>query len=189
MENFTRILKESSPVLVLCIIGELFAGLVLAGGGELIAMIPGLLVLFPAVLSLRGNISSSLGSRLGSAIHLGLIDTKVSWLTFKGPTVKENIAASTVLNIIMSFILGVLAYIVSISAGLDANMFVLVFVSLLAGLLSGIFLTFLTLFLAVYTASKGLDPDNVLTPSVATIGDIFTVLFLFISARLALILI
>jgi len=189
MDNFTRILRESSPVLVLCIIGELFAGIVLASGEELIALVPGLLILFPAVLSLRGNISSALGSRLGSAIHLGLIDARVSWMTFRGPTVKENIAASTVLNIMMSFLLGILAYLVSVSIGLNANLFVLVFISLLAGLLSGVFLIFLTLFLAVFTASKGLDPDNVLTPSVATIGDIFTVLFLFISAQLALFLI
>ena len=38
------------------------------------SFIPGLIVVIPAVIAMRGNISTALGSRLGSAYHLGIID-------------------------------------------------------------------------------------------------------------------
>ncbi|MBN2518743.1 MAG: magnesium transporter [Candidatus Altiarchaeota archaeon] len=183
MENFNRILKESAPILFLLVLAELLAGVVLSSYQEHLNLIPGLLILLPAILSLRGNVSSALGSRLGSAIHLGTIDSVFSLSIFRTKAIKENVYASIILNISLSFFLGVCAYFVAIGVGLqEVNLLALVLISLIAGTISGLFLTFLTVFLAVYTASKGLDPDNVLTPTVATIGDVFTVLFLFLSA-------
>jgi len=181
--KLNRILKESIPVLFLCILGELLAGVFLESGVEWLDAIPGALVLLPAILALRGNISSALGSRLGSAIHLGTIESEIGLKTFKNPIAKENIYASLILTLIMSTILGIFAYFVSTAIGLEnVNLIHLVLIAVLAGFLSGIFLSFLTVYLAVFTASKGLDPDNVLTPSVATIGDIATMMFLFLSA-------
>jgi len=189
MEYFNRILRESIPILFLLLLGELVAGVILSNGQLKLEQIPGLLILLPAILSLRGNVSSAMGSRFGSYIHLGLVDPVVKLSTFKKPIVKQNIYASIVLNILMSFSLGVFAYIVAVMGGItQANIFVLTFIAVVAGFLSGFFLVFLTIFLAVFTSSKGMDPDNVLTPSVATIGDIFTVLFLFLIADLSLLI-
>lgn len=189
MEYFNRIMRESVPILFLLLLGELLAGVILSNGQLRMEQIPGLLILLPAILSLRGNVSSALGSRFGSYMHLGLVDPEVKFSTFRKPIVKENVYASMTINIIMSFCLGIMAYIVAVLTGvLEADLVMLTFVAVVAGFLSGFFLVFLTIFLAVFTSSKGMDPDNVLTPSVATIGDIFTVLFLFVVADLALII-
>jgi mgtE-like transporter len=189
MEYFRRIMKESVPILFLLLLGELIAGLILANGELQLEHIPGLLVLVPAILSLRGNISSAMGSRFGSYMHLGLIEPEVKLATFKKTVVKENFYASICLNLIMSFALGVFAYLVAILVGIStASIVHLTFIAVVAGFISGFFLVFLTIFLAVFTASKGMDPDNVLTPTVATIGDIFTVLFLFLVADMALLI-
>ena len=182
-------MRESVPILFLLLLGELVAGVILANGEVKFEHIPGLLILLPAILSLRGNISSALGSRFGSYLHMGLVKPEVSFSIFKEGVVKENMYASICLNLLMSFALGIFAYFVALLVGItDVSLALLVFVAVVAGALSGIFLLFLTIFLAVFTSSKGLDPDNVLTPTVATIGDIFTVLFLFLVADLALIL-
>jgi len=189
MEYFNRIMRESVPILFLLLLGELIAGVILANGELKLSMIPGLIILLPAILSLRGNISSALGSRFGSYMHMGLVEPELKLSTFKKPIVKQNIYASMALNLIMSFFLGVFAYIVTLMTGIaGASILVLTFVAVVAGFLSGFFLVFLTVFLAVFTSSKGMDPDNVLTPTVATIGDIFTVLFLFLVADLALLI-
>ncbi len=189
MEYFNRIMRESVPILFLLLLGELLAGVILANGELKLSQIPGLLILLPAILSLRGNISSALGSRFGSYMHLGLIEPEVKMSTFKKTVVKENFYASMLLNIMMSIALGIFAYFTALLTGVtDASIVVLTFVAVVAGFLSGFFLIFLTIFLAVFTSSKGMDPDNVLTPTVATIGDIFTLLFLFLVADIALLI-
>lgn len=189
MEYFNRIVRESVPILLLLLLGELIAGVILSNGELKLSQIPGLLILLPAILSLRGNVSSALGSRFGSYMHLGLVEPEVKFSTFKKPIVKQNIYASLVLNLSMSLALGVFAYLVALMTGImAANLGMLVFIAVIAGFLSGFFLVFLTIFLAVFTSSKGMDPDNVLTPSVATIGDIFTVLFLFLVADMAVLI-
>lgn len=189
MEYFNRIMKESVPILFLLLLGELIAGVILSNSELKMAQIPGLLILLPAILSLRGNVSSAMGSRFGTYLHLGLVDPKLKLSILGKPIVKQNIYASMALNLMMSFTLGIMAYFVAVLTGItDANILLLTFVAVVAGFLSGFFLVFLTIFLAVFTSSKGLDPDNVLSPSVATIGDIFTVLFLFLIADLALLI-
>ena len=50
--------------------------------------------------------------------------------------------------------------------------------------MAGIMLSTLTVSLALVTYSRGLDPDNVLSPSLATVGDILTVLCLLVSIKL-----
>ncbi len=187
MPYFSRILKESIPILFLLLLGELMAGVILQEGEASFALIPGLLILLPAILSLRGNVSSALASRFGSYLHMGLVKPEMGMGIFKKKVVKENFYASMVLNIIMSAALGVFAYFAAVLTGAtDANIIVLTFIALVAGILSGFFLVFLTIFLALFTSSKGMDPDNVLSPTVATIGDIFTVLFLFLVADIAI---
>lgn len=189
MEYFKRIMRESVPILFLLLLGELIAGVILSNGELKLSQIPGLLILLPAILSLRGNVSSSLGSRFGSYLHLGIVDPELKLSTFKKPVVKQNIYASMVLNILMSVCLGVLSYFVALLTGVvEADLMVLTFIAVVTGFLSGFFLVFLTIFLAMFTSSRGMDPDNVLTPTVATIGDIFTVLFLFLVADWAILI-
>ena len=189
MEYFNRIMRESVPILFLLLLGELIAGVILSNGQLKFEYVPGLLILLPAVLSLRGNISSAMGSRFGSYMHMGLVDPKLKLATFKTPIVKENIYASMSLNLIMSLLLGIFAYFVATLTGIpNANLGLLIFVAVVAGVLSGFLLVFLTIFIAVFTSSKGMDPDNVLSPTVATIGDIFTILFLFLVTDLALLI-
>jgi mgtE-like transporter len=175
------IIKESLPVLLLTTIGGVIAGLLSEHTKIQLAEIPGLLILLPAILGMRGNISGALGSRLGSALHLGLISPELKW----NKTLHENTLASLILNISMSLILGVVAYFFYIFAGLgyDASIIKLTAISLIAGTLAGIILTGTTIILALVTYGHGLDPDNVLMPSLSTIGDIVTVICLLLAVN------
>ena len=71
--SVSSIVREALPFELIATVGGVVAGIILSGMTDELGMIPGLLVIYPGVLGLRGNISSTLGSRLGSAIHLGLI--------------------------------------------------------------------------------------------------------------------
>ena len=51
--------------------GDLLAGLTLGSITGTLESLPGLLVLVPAAIGMRGNVFGALGSRLGTAIHTG----------------------------------------------------------------------------------------------------------------------
>jgi mgtE-like transporter len=168
-----RILKESIPILVLCAVGGVAAGLMLQGMEDDLLEIPGLLILLPASLGMRGNISGALGSRLASSLHLGLIEPELKW----NKPLSNNIWAAMLLNVLMSFLSGIIAYSAYELANFPdhANVLQLTTISLIAGTLAGVILTVLSVSLAIVAYARGLDPDNILMPSLSTVGDIITV--------------
>ncbi|NLI62087.1 MAG: divalent cation transporter [Methanosarcinaceae archaeon] len=181
--SIQSIVREALPFELIAVVGGIISGILLSGMTEEIEMIPGLLVLVPGIMGLRGNISSSLGSRLTSAIHMGLIDG-VDW---KNKELQNNIVGSMVLTVIISFLLGVLSHSVSVVLGLQsAGLLKLTFISVTAGFISGILLAILSAYLAVGTFRLGLDPDNIVTPAIATVGDILSMMTIFFVARLVL---
>ena len=102
--------KQSLPLLILCGIGGMFTGNILIFMSYLFETIPGLIIIVPGVIALRGNISTAFGSRLGSAYHLWVISRENMW----NDELKQNIIGSIVLSILVSAILGLIAYITSI---------------------------------------------------------------------------
>jgi len=183
MVGAKRILVESIPILALTTVGGVVAGLFLSEIMDNLALVPGLIILLPAVLGNRGNISGALGSRLASGLHLGLIKPELRW----NKTLQDNLLAAVLLNVVMSVFLGVVAYyaytFVTFTDGSPASITDLTLISFLAGTSAGIILTALAAFIAIITYSHGLDPDNVLAPSLATVGDIITVLCLLGAVR------
>src|SRR5205807_6352766 len=51
--------------------GDLVAGITLGSITGTLEQLPGLLVLVPAAIGMRGNVFGALGSRLGTRIHAG----------------------------------------------------------------------------------------------------------------------
>ena len=181
-DDFKSMIKQSTPLITFYGIFELFAGLFLVGISKRMELIPGILILLPGILDMRGNISCALGSRLGSALHMGYIKPAFRF----DDEMKANIFSSLILSIVMSIILAALSYWISLFMNIKNVSFALLFfISVLSSTLSGIFLTFLTVSVAIMTYRKGLDPDNITTPLLATIGDIAMVAFIAFSIEIA----
>ncbi|NOR46871.1 MAG: divalent cation transporter, partial [Methanosarcinaceae archaeon] len=128
------------------------------------------------------NISCTLGSRLGTAIHMGLI-TRID----SNPELLNNVSGSFLLSLILSIVLGVLGHYVTLALGLEsAGVFVLTFIAVIAGVTSGIILSVVAVLLALGMFRFGFDPDNVVTPAIATIGDIVSMFMLMVAAKVVL---
>ena len=121
-------------------------------GGFLAAMTgtleryPGLLVLVPAAIGMRGNIFGALGSRLATSIHAG---------TFRmsrrsEALVTQNVLAAGVLSLVTAVMLALLAKVLSPIFGLDSVIAVsdLIVLSVVGALLSFLILIVVTLGLA-----------------------------------------
>ncbi|UCD03229.1 MAG: magnesium transporter [Candidatus Aenigmatarchaeota archaeon] len=179
-----RIIEETLPIILLFLFVGLFTGGVLNGVIKDASMVPGILIIVPGMLGLRGNISSALGARLSSGLHLGYISTRKF---SKG--LKANIEISILMSLFISFVLSVLAWQTCIYLGgtcMGLTNFVLI--TVLTGLMSGVLMSFTTSGIAILSYRRGLDPDNTTLPAAASIGDIITIICLLISIRFVLVL-
>src|SRR5207302_4417537 len=162
--------------------GDLLAGLTLGAITHTLQALPGLLVLVPAAIGMRGNIFGALGSRLGTAIHTGEFTLSRRTDTIVG----QNIVASMALTLSISFALAVLAKAVAIGFGLTKTISIADFIviSMVGGAISSVFVLLLTLGVAAGSVRFGWDMDNVAAPLVTAAGDMVTLPSLFLATFL-----
>ena len=120
-----EMVKQSLPLIIFCGLGAIVAGSTLGVMSNLIREIPGLIVIIPAIIAMRGNISTAFGSRLGSAYHLGVIDEDNLW----NKELMQNIIGSLVLSFLVSIIIGILAYITSLFLRVAPNPIKIILIS------------------------------------------------------------
>ena len=177
---------DSRQRFVALIVGVLVAssgGLVLAVSESTLSQLPGLLLLLPGAIALRGNIFGSMGSRLGTATHMGTFG-----LSYRIDSVLvQNLLASGSLSLISSLILAVLAKGTAYAFGLSPAMTLsdFIVISVLGGLLSSVVLAVVTTALSVGSVKYEWDLDNVVAPLVTTTGDLLTVPSLILVSGLA----
>jgi mgtE-like transporter len=174
------IVIQGLSILLLCAFIELGAGFTLKEMEARFVSIPGLAIMALPLLGLRGNINGALASRLGTALHTGVIPPKLK-LTAE---LKVNLIASLILSFLASATIGALSWAAGVVLGVTVNVFQLMAVAVIAGFVSGLVLALLTVFVAVFTYLHGWDPDNITGPAMATIGDFLTVIFIYLAVLL-----
>ncbi len=158
------------------------AGVLLAGITGTLARLPGLLVLVPAAIGMRGNIFGALGSRLSTTLHAGTF--RVSRRIDN--VVGQNLAAAAVLSLATAVALGVATKVLAPVFGLSSIISVadLIVVSTVGAILSSAVVLVVTLALAASSARYGWDLDNVNAPLVSAVGDVVTLPALFVASGL-----
>src|SRR5437899_1009334 len=159
--------------------GDLLAGLTLGAITHTLEALSGLLVLVPAAIGMRGNISGALGSRLGTIIHTGQFGLSRRADTVVG----QNVLASLALTLSISLALAVLAKTVAVGFGLAHTISIgdFVVISMVGGAISSVAVLLLTLAVAAASVRAGWDMDNVAAPLVTAAGDIVTLPSLFLA--------
>ena len=185
-EDFWTIYRESLPVLLVALCGGLFAGLVLEALVTSAKQFPGLLVMVPVFLATRGNVYGALGGRISSGLHQGLIDP-----TFEmDERLLNAITASFVNGIGISIVIGVITWVALLLLGWESAALVeLVAIMFIAGVLTSVVMIVGLLALIFAGFDRGYNPDNLVGPIVTTLGDIFGMLFLFLSVTLVEVLV
>jgi mgtE-like transporter len=171
--------RQSLGALSISSIGDLLAGLTLGSITHTLEALPGLLVLVPAAIGMRGNIFGALGSRLGTSIHAGTFNLSRRRDTVVG----QNVWASVALTLAISLALAFLAKAVAVAFGVPDTISVVDFllISVLGGVLSSAIVLLITLGVAARSVSKNWDMDNVAAPLVTAAGDVVTLPSLFLA--------
>ncbi|MFB6092449.1 MAG: magnesium transporter [Haloquadratum sp.] len=176
--------REALPALLASLAGGLLAGVVLSGMRAELRDVAGLLVLVPALLATRGNVYGSLGARLSTALHQGLVEPRVRG---GDERLRAAVAAALANGLLASAFAAVAVFGILRALGSPvAPLGTLVAIALVAGLLSGIALTAVVVTVVFAGYRRGRDPDTLVGPLVTTTGDVFGVFFLLASVRLVL---
>jgi mgtE-like transporter len=144
-----------------------------------LAKYPGLLVLVPAAIGLRGNIFGAFGNRISTTIHAGTFRLSARRETVLG----QNILASMVLTVGASLILALAAKGAAVSLGIQHSIptFDLTTISIIGGVMGSIVVLGLTLGITAGAVRYGWDLDNVSAPLVGVLGDVLTLPALYLA--------
>ena len=162
--------RQSLTALGLSTLTSLAAGAALGAITGTLEALPGLLVLVPASIGMRGNIFGALGSRLSTSIHTGTFGLSRRADTVVG----QNVMASIILTLVTAVALAGIAKTVAVALGLRGTISVLdlVVISVVGAVLSSVVVLAFTLALAAGSVRYGWDLDNVTAPLVGSVGDV-----------------
>ena len=166
-----RSIKEGLIALLICAVGDLCAGIILGNMTYFLETFPGLLVLIPGAIGMRGNIFGSFSSRLSTNLHIGILTPEFK----KSDVLMENITVSFILTLVLSLFLAIIAKLICIIFGFESMSLIdFMLISLVAGLVSSLIMLPITMLISLKSFQNGWDPDNITTPLIAAFGDLFT---------------
>lgn len=171
--NPRQMLVRSLPILSCLVILEMLGGSALAKSYSSIR--PVFLMLLPPFIAVGGNVGSVFGSRVSSALHLGLIQPGAGG---KGP-LRSNLVALTFSGLVSYLCLGFFVFILSEATGmLDLGLSRLMLITLLSGGCLTLFTIAISLWTCFTSFRRGLDPDDIVVPVVTTLTDFVGIILL-----------
>lgn len=175
--------RGALPTLLVSALGGLLAGAILGGMEAELEAVPGLLVVVPAFLAIRGSVYGSLGSRLSSALHQGLIEPRFA----PSDRLVGAVAAALLNGLAASLVAAMLAFGILNALGRRvAPLWTLALIALIGGALAGVVLIAVIVVVVFGGYRRGMNPDNLVGPTVTTAGDIFGMAALYVATRIAL---
>ncbi|MCD2200618.1 magnesium transporter [Halobacterium sp. KA-4] len=176
--------REAFGILVLSAVASVFSGVVLGGMERELTVVPGLLTIVPALLATRGSVYGSLGARLATGLHQGLVEPD---LGVPGERVRSAVAAAMLNGVVISAVAAAAGYGIRVALDLPvAPLSALLVVALVAGVLSGAGLTLVVIVTVFVGFRRGLNPDALAGPVVTTTGDVIGIATMLAGARLAI---
>lgn len=168
------IVRVMGPLLMILAFVGMFSGLILTTSQDLLFKSPALFILVPAVVGLGGNLGAIIGSRVSTALHLGLIEPSLS-----NVVLRNNIISSLVAGGVMFIILGIIAGALASFLALEGPSMIEIFlISSISGVFLVLFVVITSVAAAFFAYRRGLDPDDVVIPIVTSFSDLAGIAFL-----------
>lgn len=135
-----------------------------------------ILALFPPVLTVRGGIGGIFSGNLATMLHLGLVKPQLRENTDNYYSLVKSVMVITVIDAI---ILGVVSFLLNLISGNTSlqEWFIFILVPAVACVLAVSVSIPLTSYIAIVTYNRGLDPDILVYPILASLNDIIVTLF------------
>jgi mgtE-like transporter len=155
---------------------SLFAGGLMAVFTSRFSVSPWILALFPPVLTVRGGIGGIFSGNLATMLHLGLVKPRLRDNT---PNYYGLVKSVMTITVVDTLILGSVSFMFNLVSGAATPRMWLIFLSVptVACTLAVGFSVPVTSYIAIETYRRGLDPDIVVYPILASMNDIIVTTF------------
>ena len=165
------VLREGLPLLIPLSLLGITAGVLYTSRLESLIAAAAVIILISPFMNGCGSIGGILTSRIGTEMHMGMIDP----VLFPQKTVLKHFGENYIYSIIFLPLMGAIAHFAAVLLGITTpGILMMVVISLLAGILVVTAMNLLGYYTAVITYRKGFDPDNfgvpVVTSSIDLIG-------------------
>jgi len=152
-------------------LGGLLSGALAANLTPVFVRIPWMLVLFPMVLTVRGNIGGILSGKLGTMLHSGQIEPRLRGNTRDFYTLLQSVLFLTFIDTVA---MGLIAFIVNFTASYVTigDLPLSAALPTLTCIIAVAVATPITATLAIGSFKRGLDPDVMVYPVTSTVNDI-----------------
>lgn len=127
---------------------------------------PGILVILPGMMGLRGNVFSSMASRFSTMLYLGDLEPKIR---------EKKVLRNIVIAMLLSLIPVTLLWLIAILRGVRVHSFQILLIVISSTILVSLLLGYFTAFVTIFSFKRGTDPDSVAAPLVASMGDLLTI--------------
>ncbi len=172
-----KLIRETLTAMLIALVADSLAGYAMNLSVDVFVAIPGLLMMIPALIDMRGNIYGAFISRLSSSLHLGEVES------LSDEKVKIGVATTKSLAYSAAMVIGlVVGGYIGFSTGRWELVVFLPAVILVTHLFTASILTPLTAYIGVKTFQKGWNPDNVGVPLISSVGDVVSVVFIVLVA-------
>ncbi|WP_167907832.1 magnesium transporter [Thermococcus sp. CX2] len=159
--------RVSLPSLVVSLIIGFFGGTFLGTYLDKINRdYPGLLVILPGMMGLRGNVFGSMASRFSTMLYLGDLEPSL-----RDKKVLKNLVIAMLLSLIPVTIL----WAVGVFRGIRYHALEILLVVVGSTILVSLILGYFTAFVTIFAFKKEIDPDSMAAPLVASMGDLLTI--------------
>jgi mgtE-like transporter len=176
-----RTLRQGLVALAISTLAGFVAGLTLAHVTGTLEDLPGLIVLIPAAVGMKGTIFGAIGARLGTATVAGLLEPNLR----PGGVLHRNVYVAVVTTFSSSLWLAALARLASAAFGEPSiSLWRLATIAIVGGAIGSALVLMITLALSVLSYRRGWDLDSVSTPMVTALGDMTTLPSLFLATYL-----
>lgn len=164
--------RQSLLALLLNASTSLVAGAFLGAITGTLAEYPGLLLLVPAAIGLRGNVFGALGNRLSTSLHAGTLRFSAR----RDSLLVQNVLAALILTVGVSLVLAVVAEVLAVVFGIEGRIGLLDLgtISIVGGMVGSVVVLAAAIALAGGAVRRGWDLDSVNAPLVSTLGDVLT---------------
>ncbi|WP_297501082.1 magnesium transporter [Thermococcus sp.] len=136
---------------------------------------PGILVILPGMMGLRGNVFSSMASRFSTMLYIGDLE----------PSLKEKkVLKNVVIAMLLSLIPITFLWAVGVLEGARLHAIEVFFAVIGSTILISVLLGYFTASVTIVSFRRDIDPDSVAIPLIANNSDIFGTLYVVLIAKL-----
>lgn len=166
-KNYRKILKEAIPIQSITLTINSLTGGILSKADKALINIRGLFLIYPALIDTLGDEVTIVANTTSTNIALGTLEPKIS--AIKDKDLWTNLVGVGIAGFILHIVYGIFG---SIIVSDYQNIGLLLGLAILINIIGFLIVQSLAFLLIIFTYKRGLDPDNIAVPIVASLSNL-----------------